>query len=326
MKTLLKLQTILLIVATVFIATSCDDDDDEDNPIIIETNTIADFVVANQANYSSLLAALQKADLVETLQSEGPFTVFAPDNDAFDSFLSAAGFNNLDEVPVDVLTQILLNHVVSGAVESSALSTGYIETLATATPNMANVNMYVNTSSGVMLNGVSTVTNANNMVDNGVVHLVDEVIGLPTVVTFATADPNFSILVEALTRDDQPDFVSVLSTADGTDPAPFTVFAPTNDAFAALLTELNASSLADIDTETLTATLNTHVVGGANVTSDMLSDGMTINTLGADLTANVSGGATLTDPNGRVSNITAVNVQASNGVIHVIDTVVLPQL
>lgn len=325
MKTLLKLQTIILVIASMMLFTSCDDNDN-DNSMMDESYTIADFVVANQANYSSLLAALDKAGLVETLQGEGPFTVFAPDNDAFAAFLGAAGFASLDDVPTDALTQILLNHVVMGSVESSALSTGYIETMATATPNMSNVNMYINTSAGVMLNGVSSVTSADNMVDNGVVHLVDEVIGLPTVVTFATADPNFSILVEALTRDDQPDFVSVLSTADGTDPAPYTVFAPTNDAFASLLTELGASSLADIDQETLTATLNTHVVGGANVTDDMLSDNMTINTLGADLMVNVSGGATLTDANGRVSNITAVNVQATNGVIHVIDKVVLPQL
>ena len=156
--------------------------------------------------------------------------------------------------------------------------------------------------------------------------MVDAVIGLPTIVTFATADPNFSTLVAALTRADQPDFVSILSTPDGSDPAPFTVFAPTNDAFGSLLTELEASGLDDIDKETLTATLNHHIVGGANVLSTSLSDNMTVETLGGDITANITGGATLTDANDRVSNLVAVDVQAANGVIHAIDKVILPPL
>ncbi|TEW70307.1 fasciclin domain-containing protein, partial [Gramella jeungdoensis] len=70
------------------------------------TNTIADFVVANIDNYSSLLAALQKANLVETLSGDTMYTVFAPNNDAFAAFLTSAGFDSLDDVPVDVLTQI----------------------------------------------------------------------------------------------------------------------------------------------------------------------------------------------------------------------------
>src|SRR5690606_30932688 len=121
----------------------------------------------------------------DTLKGDGPFTVFAPDNAAFSEFLSANGFANLDAVPVPVLKQILLNHVVSGAVKSTDLTTGYIQTLATATPNNLNMSMFVNTSGGVKLNGISSVTAADNILDNGVVHLVNKVIGLPTIVTFA---------------------------------------------------------------------------------------------------------------------------------------------
>ena len=229
-------------------------------------------------------------------------------------------------MPSDVLSQILLNHVVSGAVKSTDLITGYVNTLSTATPGSAAMSMHVNTDGGVTLNGTSTVTNADTVLENGIVHLVDQVIGLPTVVTFATADPGFSILVQALTRSDQPDFVSTLSTENGTGPAPFTVFAPTNDAFVNLLAELGVDSLDDIDGDTLTATLQHHVVGGANVLSSDLTDNMTIGTLGGDITANVTSGATLTDANNRVSNIIVVDVQASNGVIHAIDKVVLPPL
>ena len=322
MKNLAKFLSLMLIVLLPLSAISCDDNDEMNEP---ETNTIADFVAGNN-NYSSLLAALIKADLVDTLNGNGPYTVFAPDNAAFSLFLSTNGFANLDAVPVDVLKQILLNHVVSGAVKSTDLTTGYIKTLSTATPNNSHMSMFVNTSGGVKLNGISDVTGPNNILDNGVVHLVNKVIGLPTVVTFAVADPTFSTLVTALTRADQPNFVSALSTANGTAPAPFTVFAPTNNAFGALLTELGAGGLSAINTATLTATLNHHVVGGANVRSTALTNNMTVATLGGNITANVTGGAKLTDANGRISNIIAVDVQASNGVIHVIDKVVLPNL
>ncbi|MFO7673607.1 MAG: fasciclin domain-containing protein [Lutibacter sp.] len=323
MKNITKFLKVFTIVVLSVSVMACDDNNEMEED---QTNTIADFVVENSNNYSSLLAALTKADLVETLKGDGPFTVFAPDNAAFSLFLSTNGFANLDAVPVSALKQILLNHVVSGAVKSTDLTTGYISTLSTAAPNNLNISMFVNTSGGVKLNGVSDVTGANNIVDNGVVHLVNKVIGLPTVVTFAVADPNFSTLVTALTRADQPNFVSVLSTANGTAPAPFTVFAPTNNAFGALLTELGVSALSAINTATLTATLNHHVVAGANVRSTALTNNMTVGTLGGNITANITGGAKLTDANGRISNIVAVNVQATNGVIHAIDKVILPKL
>jgi uncharacterized surface protein with fasciclin (FAS1) repeats len=178
----------------------------------------------------------------------------------------------------------------------------------------------------VVINGVSTVTTADVSADNGTIHAVDAVIGLPTVVTFALADPNFSVLVTALTRSDLTfDFVGTLSTPNGTTPAPFTVFAPIDAAFVDLLEELGVDSLDDIDEPTLKGTLEMHAVAGANVLAAGLSDAMTIETLGGDITANVTGGATLTDANDRVSDIIAVDVQASNGVIHAIDKVLLKQ-
>jgi len=326
MKNLSKLFKGLLIAFITVSMMSCSDDDDQGTPMV--SNTIADFVVANQSNYSILLAALQRADgdLVTVLSGAGPYTVFAPDDAAFNAFLTANSFASINDVPSDVLSQILLNHVISGAVQSAALTTGYIQSESTATPNSVKMSMFVNTDGGVNLNGVSTVTGADNVVDNGVVHLVDAVIGLPTVVTFAVADPTFDILELALTREASFTFVEILSTADGTDPSPFTVFAPTNTAFGELLTELEVSALGDIATETLQATLNLHVVAGLNVAAESLTDNFTVPTLGGNITANITGGATLTDANGRISNIVATNVQAANGIIHAIDKVILPNL
>lgn len=304
--------------------TACSDDDDVSTPPVVETNTIADFVAAN-SNYSSLAAALEVTGLTSTLDGTENYTVFAPDNDAFAAFLEDNGFSSLNEVPTAVLTQVLLNHVQQGEIMAADLSTGYIESMATGGASEENLSMYINVDDGVMVNGVATVTTADVEVDNGIIHAVDAVIGLPDIVTFALADPTFEILVAALTREEDFPFVNVLMETN--DPAPFTVFAPTNDAFVALLEELEMDALEDIPTDVLASTLSYHVVTGANVRSTDLTDGMEISTLAEDnFTINLGEGAVITDANGRTANIIAVDVQATNGVIHVLDTVILPTM
>lgn len=324
-------------LCSLLLFTSCDEDDDfmidDDMSVVdpepetddvMETNSIIDFVNSND-DYSSLAAAIDAAGLTATLDSDTNFTVFAPDNDAFAAFLSANGFASLDEVPTDLLTQVLLYHVQEGEIMSSDLSTGYIESMAVYGASEEPLSLYINTSDGVMINGVASVTTADVEVDNGVIHAVDSVIGLPDVTTFATADPTFSILVSALTREEDYTYVETLMAMDS--PAPFTVFAPTDDAFAALLEELEASSLDDIDAETLSAVLTYHVVAEANVRSGDLTDGMEVSTLNGDtFTVNLGDAVTITDANDRMSTVIAADVQATNGVIHVIDTVLLPEL
>ena len=323
-KILLKLQSVLFLSIFSLFIISCDNEDSDQ--VVPEELTIVETASATP-ELSNLVAALTAADgdLVNIL-SGGNFTVLAPNNTAFELFLSDNGFASLEEVPTDLLANILLNHVITGSVGSTDLvasGSGYTTTNAT---NMDgdNLSMYFTTSEGVVFNGGSNVIAADIPASNGVIHVVDAVIALPTVVTFATSNPVFETLVTALTREDlNTDYVSVLS---GETNAPFTVFAPTNDAFISLLSELGASSLNDIDTATLTATLNTHVVAEANVRANDLTQGMQINTLGDGLTVSLDAGPQLIDSNDRVAGIIAVDVQAYNGVVHVIDNVVLPQL
>lgn len=315
MKVINKVIALFLLVS---IFSSCSDNDDP----VVETNTIVDVAVNN--NLSSLVAAVTKAELVATLSGSGPFTVLAPTNEAFAAFLEEKGFNSLDDVPKEVITQILLNHVIDGSLKSTDLTTGYANTKATSDASQTPMSIYINTDGGVKFNGISQVSVPNVSADNGTVHVVDKVIDLPTIVTFAAADSNFSILVEALTRESSYTYVETLSTPNGTEPAPFTVFAPVNSAFVSLLNELDLTALSEVPTATLTSTLNTHVVAGANVLESGLSDNMPISTLGGALTVNLSAGeATLTDSGSRISKIIATNVQANNGVIHAIDKVVL---
>ncbi|PHQ28615.1 fasciclin domain-containing protein [Leeuwenhoekiella nanhaiensis] len=310
------LQALLFVVIAVGF-TSCSDDDDNGNIIEPQPQSIAEFVAENP-NYSSLAAALERTNLTATLDGQGSFTVFAPDNDAFDAYLNGTA---LADVPVADLTNLLLNHVL-GAVKTSAdLTSGYESTLATYSDTEANINMYVNVNAGVVtVNGASTVVSADNVFSNGVVHAVDAVIDIPSVATFATADPTFDSLEAALTADDSFTYAATLSDMDGT----FTVFAPTNAAFAALLEDLGATGLGDLDAATVAAALNLHVIVGANVRAAGLETG-TVETLGGDIEIDAEN-ATITDANGRVINIVVTDVQAGNGVVHAIDAVILPEL
>jgi len=321
MKNVLKIRKSVLILVLLVMGISCNNDNNNDP---VPDNTITGKAVATP-NLSILVQALVKANLGATLQGSGPFTVFAPSNQAFTAFLATTPYATINDVPTDVLTQILLNHVVSGAVKSTDLMTGYIKTLAKGTASSTNtLSMYVNTSAGVKLNGQATVTTADIMASNGVIHLVDKVIGLPTIVTHAAANANFSTLVSVLNRSGQPNFITTLS---GT--GPFTVFAPTNAAFTALNTELAPGGIAGVSDANLTKVLQYHVLSPANVLAATLTEGQIVTpilTPSQNFTILLSGGAKIKDANNRMSNIIITDVQCSNGVIHAIDKVLLPVL
>jgi uncharacterized surface protein with fasciclin (FAS1) repeats len=320
MKNLLKIKCLALLTFFAIVGTSCDNNDDDNSAPV--DNTITGKAIAT-TNLSILVQALVKADLAITLQGTGPYTVFAPTNEAFTAFLASTSYATINDVPKDVLTQILLNHVVTGAVKSTDLSTGYIKTLAKGSASATNtLSMFVNTSAGVKLNGVAKVTTADIMASNGVIHIVDKVIGLPTIVTHATANPNFTSLVGALTGAGQPNFVSILS---GT--GPFTVFAPTNDAFTALNAELAPGGIVGVSAANLTKVLQYHVASG-NVLAASLTEGQVVATLQTPqtFTIQLTGGAKIKDANNRISTIIATDVQCSNGVIHVLNKVLLPIL
>jgi uncharacterized surface protein with fasciclin (FAS1) repeats len=320
MKNVSKIRNLAMIALFAIFTVSCDDDD---NNVVVD-NTITGKATAT-ANLSILVQALVKVDLATTLKGAGPYTVFAPTNDAFTAFLATTPYATINDVPKEALTQILLNHVVTGAVKSTDLTTGYIKTLAKGTASTSNtLSMYVNTATGVKLNGVATVTTADIMASNGVVHIVDKVIDLPTIVTHAAANANFSTLVSVLNRSGQPNFITALSAT-----GPFTVFAPTNAAFTALNTELAPGGIAGVSAANLTKVLQYHVVSPANVLAASLTEGQVVTpilTPAQTFTIQLTGGAKIKDANNRISNIIITDVQCSNGVIHAIDKVLLPIL
>lgn len=309
-----KLKFLGLFAFIAILSTSCSDDDDNGSN---NSGSIAEIASSN-ANLSTLVDALERTNLVGTLDASGTYTVFAPTNAAFATFLASTPYSSVDEVPVDVLTQILLNHVIATEYDATTLpDDGYIKTLGKGSASSTNtLSMYVKkTGAVVTLNGVSDVASANIDADNGIIHVVDAVIGLPTVVDHAAANAGFSTLVGLL------DGAGLVPTLNGTAGSPFTVFAPNNEAFVTFESQ-NPGTLASLTPAQVSSVLTYHVVGGANV----LSTGIPASAVTLETGVLQFSGTTITDEASRQTGIIAVDVQASNGVIHVLNNVLLPQL
>jgi transforming growth factor-beta-induced protein len=226
----------------------------------------------------------------------------------------------LSDIDNDVLANVLKFHVLAADVKAADLTDSYVTALATG-PNDEQISLQIDVTGGVKFNGVATPTTTDVITSNGTVHIIDAVMLPPSVVNLALNNPAFSTLVAALTREDlTTDYVSVLSGA-----GPFTVFAPTNDAFQALLdSNPDWSSLNDIPVATLEAVLNYHVVSGANVQSDELSDNQEIATLGGTVTIDLTDGAKVETTSGQSASVIIADVQGSNGVVHAVNAVLVP--
>ena len=277
---------------------------------IADQRTAQEDIPSNAAGtgiHDSLVAALDRADLVATLSGDGPFTVFAPTDDAF----TAAGID-LDSFNTDgeiaTLVDILTYHVLAGAVNSSQVTDGMTATML----NGDDVTFSV--TDGTVMIGDATVTAADVMASNGIIHVIDMVLMPPSdlvdIPTVAQGTGIHDSLVAAVVQ------AELLTTLQGE--GPFTVFAPTDDAFTAA-----GIDLAALDTDegkaTLTDILLYHVVSGS-VASSTLADGMIATAVnGDDLAFTVGEGVMVND-----ANVILADVEASNGIVHVIDKVLMP--
>jgi len=301
-----KFNWILIFALPLFLMACGDDDDAEPEPqSIVE-------IAAADGQFSTLVAALTRVDLVSVLEGDGPFTVFAPTNAAF----TASGVN-LDNLSDEALTEVLLYHVLGAKVNAADIADGqtYVTTAATTGPGDNQLSVLIEKENGnVSLNGAVNVTSADVEATNGVIHIVDDVILPLDVVGHASANSSFTSLVSTLGAA-SGDLVPTLQGA-----GPFTVFAPLNSAFDAIST-----TTATLDADQLSKVLLYHVVSG-NVRSTDLSDGMMVTSLNSDVTftVNIDGSVTLTDISGNTSTVVLTDVQATNGVIHVLDAVIIP--
>lgn len=316
--------SMLLAVSATLVFVACDKEDDP----VDQPKNIVELAQGN-ADLSILVDAVVHAELATTLSGSTEFTVFAPTNAAFTTFLQSIGAAKITDVPKATVRALLLYHAVPGEVTSSAIQAGYVKSASPFGTTTSNLSLYVTKDGSVIkINNAARVITPDVDATNGVVHVVDKVIAIPGIVDFALSNPDFSLLVQALTRSDLGvDYVGILSSQVGASgsPAPFTVFAPNNAAFIALLAELQFANLEAIPAATLNKVLQYHVVAGANVVSTTLTDNQQVTTFETGkLTVDLDGGAALIDENNRRSRIIATDVQGGNGIIHVIDRVVLP--
>lgn len=298
---------LLLAVASATALAACGGDSD---PNLVQALEI-------DADLALLLEAVRAAGLESTLRGSGPFTLFAPTNAAFSAALSELGLSKAQLFgDTALLTSVLTYHVLGAEVRAAD-----VPAEQAVTTLQGGIFKPTAVAGGLAIvdgrNRVANIVRTDIGCSNGVIHQLDRVL-LPAdknIVQTAQALPDFSILVDAVVA---AGLVEALSAT-----GPLTVFAPTNAAFAALLDELDTTAEALLaDTELLTAVLSYHVVPGR-----VLKSGVPV---GAPI-ATLQGGSfsvdaqlAITDGRMRMANIVATDVLTSNGVIHVIDRVILP--
>lgn len=269
-------------------------------------------------DFSILVSAVRKAGLVEALLADGPFTVFAPTNDAF----AAAGITSLDGLTAEQLQPILLYHVVAGEVMAADLSEG-------AVPTLADKAFYVSLNDdGAFINGTTEVIATDVAATNGVVHVINRTLMPPMqniveiVQSLATAQngAQFTQLLAAVQRANLAGALSGTNNGNG-----LTVFAPTDATFQALLDATPYNSINDVPVDVLQSILLTHVIGGRVFSTDLENGNVSPLQSGQTLVINTTG-PTVSVQGSNTANINAgaSNVLATNGVIHVIDQVLLP--
>lgn len=287
---------------------ACEKSDDVKSKDIIE-------VASADPQYSTLVGAITKAELVTTLKGMGPFTVFAPNNSAF----TKAGITSLSGLTKDALTPILTSHVLSGKILANDVKSGAKQSL-----NAGNNIYFSVNSSGVYINGNIKVIATNINASNGVIHVIDNVIIPPskTLVEIAASDPNFSELVSLVQAADAS-VAQALSSASQTG---LTLFAPTNAAFTELYkTTPKATLLNPENKQLLTNVLLYHVVPGRVFSTDLPNISGEVATVNsAKISFDLSGSPKVVGKSSGSANIISVNLLGTNGVIHVIDKVLLP--
>jgi transforming growth factor-beta-induced protein len=306
-------------------------------PTLAQQPNVVEAAVANE-DFSTLVAAVQAANLAGTLSGPGPFTVFAPTNGAFQTLLNDLGLTAEELLAnTNLLNTVLLYHVVPGEVTASDILNSSTP-FSTATAGGEAVRIDVVNGKVELNDGQAIVIQPDLQVSNGVIHVIDNVIlppsitgasvaaaasnagttGGPTVVDVAASVDDFSTLVAAVQA------AGLVDTLNG--PGPFTIFAPTNGAFQTLLGELGVTADELLtDTDLLTQVLTYHVVPGRVTSTDIVSgstpfDATTVN--GAAINVNVVDGKV--NLNDGEAIVIIPDIEASNGIIHVIDNVLVP--
>jgi len=279
---------------------------------------IVDTAIAD-GRFTTLVTAVKAAGLVDTLKGAGPFTVFAPTDDAFAKLPAGTVEDLLKPENLETLKNILLYHVVAGKVMAADVVTLDGKTADTALKDhplnisVKDGKVYLNENVEVIITDIET--------SNGVIHVIDSVLlpeeKLSDIVDTAVADSRFTTLVAAVQA------AGLVETLKGE--GPFTLFAPTDEAFAKLPAGTVEDLLKPENLETLTNILLYHVVPGKVMAADVVQlDGQMVDTAleGQQIKITVKDGKVYLND---TVQVIITDIETSNGVIHVIDAVLLPK-
>lgn len=289
-------------------------------------------VATENSEISMFLEAVTATGLTDILKKEGAITVLAPNNDAFTALLNSNPvWNSISDIPTEELKEILLFHVLPNYILADNLTKleedAYEQTSAKGPEEGTNLSLLI-TKNGdqILFNEQAKPVSTDVLASNGTIHVIDKVMKLNKVLDFIANNDDFSSLNDAL-RDSRhtTDFISFLS-GNG----PFTIFTPNNAAFKALLDSNDSwNSLGDIPIEVLDKVLKYHVVNDANVLSTSLKNNQEIEMLGSGkvtVELTTDGAKLKTDGNTTPVTISKTDVQNTNGVLHVVNEVLLPNL
>ncbi len=350
-----RFSLIALIAVFALVVAACSSDSEETTTTVAETDTSVLDLAVEAGQFSTLIAAIDAAGLTETLEGEGPFTVLAPTDAAFEAAFEALGIT-AEELLADTatLTEILTYHVLGQEADSSVVATLDGQEV----PTLQGESILVTVDGGTISINEAQVVSPDLAADNGIVHVINGVLLPPTVAealgvaapeetttttvpeettttTEAPMDPTIAEIVVELASADPAEFTILLAAVQAADPAvlealsdpnqELTVFAPTDAAFAAALEALGLTPEELLASEDLTNILLYHVAPGVFLAEDVIA-AAPIDALPTLL----EGGTLLVEVNDGFVNINEsatviqADVVASNGVIHVIDAVLLP--
>lgn len=305
----------LLILAVVTSFTSCDNDDDI-YPQLGEDPRNLDQIISDTPELSNLNQALLQVNLDSVLRSTTTYTVFAPTNAALDEV----------EMTDEEMENLLLNHVVSSVTAdfASTLSTGYRTTMATG-PDENFLSLFINAEGNARLNDMASLGSANGTGStNGVLHIIDGVLVPPTVDDHVKANPEFSMLAEAIELAGLEEMLAAMD--EESEAYPLTLYAPTNAAFEDFMMQVNGafgwSTLEDVPVDVLTQILSYHVVTGENALSAIIPETEQATVHGDIFSVNAE--SVITDGSYTPTNFTLTDIQGINGVMHGIDKVLIP--
>ncbi|WP_422860734.1 fasciclin domain-containing protein [Flagellimonas sp. S174] len=337
MKTMMKIERFLMVVLLCIGLLSCGKDDDptpmpQPDPVLTVYG-----VISQEPELTVFTEALDKLPLLRNqLDTHGllgnsnhEYTVFAPKNDAFETFLLENGFDGVeaiditDETDMDFLKSYVRNHIVIGTIdvlEMESQENGYLTTHVAE-----EINLFFDASGGnINLNGTSEILEKDKLATNGTVHIVDKAIPIPTLATFVESNTEFAEMLEALSLL-EPGASTV--NEDLTSAGEFTFFVPHNGAFESFYGEKEIPALQNLGPLVLNYLVESHAIPNTIADAQEIEDALgssTINTMNIALTVGKENDVlNLTDTQNRIAHMVGVDIRASNGILHIIDSVLL---